>query len=195
MGNTYHRKEEQGKMKRYKNITLNDEQKYIRMLCELTKTDNFYHSTYESFIGLARVMNKFPKFVWDLSGLFYHKIITYDDNRFKWNLDNTSLAQYFKNLDKKSGDFWGDIEAAFSIKEGSLRHLASSNGGIDKPSKGYEKLQSFFPTKEEEKYIDKFIAIEKIVNDDTYWKKENDYKNLTECYEAIFADIKKIIDG
>jgi hypothetical protein len=139
-------------------------------------------------------MNNFPKFVYDLPELFYYEIITFEDNQFKWNYDNTSLAEYFKSIEKKSGDFWQDIEDAFLIKEGSLRHLASSNGrGIYKPSKGYEKILKLFPNKKEEKYLDKIMALEEIINN--FWINDNDNTKFTEHCEVKFAEIKKIIDG
>ena len=181
-------------MRRYKHIAFSDEQKYIMMLCELTKTDYFYSSTYDSFISLVRVMNKFPKFVYDLSELFYHKIISYENNSFKWKYDNSSLAMYFKSMEKNSGDFWKDIEEAFQIKEGTLRHLASSNGrGIYKPSKDYEKILSLFPNEEEEKYIEKIKAIEEIV--DNFWINDTANTKFIDFCEAKFTEIKKIIDG
>ena len=187
-------------MRRYKNIPLSDEEKYVKILREITKIDYLHYSSAISFIRLARVMNNFPKFVYDLPELFYYEVIAFEDNQFKWNYDNTSLAGYFKKIEKKSGDFWKDIEEAFitkegPIKEGSLRHLASSNGRGKKYklSKDYEKILDLFFDKEREKYIHKIMAIEEIINN--FWINDDDNTKFTEHCELKFAKIKKIIDG
>jgi hypothetical protein len=192
----------------------------LRILINRAKTlpaDHFYFSGDNNYTSMLRVMNNFPKFAEQIQTLFEHRIITYEDYIFHWNEDDSSLALYFKNQDflsrkEKSGDFWGDIETAFSKKKGSLRHLASKNGrgiGSNKPgrnrnykkatansSKGYEKIQKLFPSDEEEKYYDKIQALEDIFDEHSgnyFWKDDGKDTSLIEFCEAKFDEIRKII--
>ena len=208
-------------MRKYKPTDSPEDGLHIQILRELinhAKTlpaDHFYFSSDKIYTSMLHVMNNFPKFVEQIQTLFEHGIITYKDYKFNWNKDDTSLAQYFKNQDfmsrkNKSGDFWGDIEIAFSKKKGSLRFLASSNGrGIESNktgrnrnykkatanrSKDYEEIQKLFLTEEEEKYINKITAIEDIMDEDNFWKNDNDLGLIEHC-KLKFDMIKKIIDG
>jgi hypothetical protein len=81
----------------------------------------------------------------DCPCLINNNIITViEPGRYKWNCSLTSLGEYFKSLERLgpvSGGFWNPIENLFSIKRGTLRHLANDNGrSIKKKSKDYEKI-------------------------------------------------------
>jgi len=214
-------------MRKYKPIGENPKDgphiQKLRVLINNAKTlpaDHFYFSGGPIYTSMLHVMNNFPKFAEQIQTLFEHKIITYDkDYKFNWNEDDTSLALYFKNqnfmsIKKVSGDFWGDIETAFSKKKGSLRHLASSNGrgiGSNKTgknrnyrkatannSKGYEKIQKLFPNEKEEKYFDKIQALEDMFDEHSnnyFWKDDGKNTSFIEFCEAKFDEIRKIIGG
>jgi hypothetical protein len=195
-------------MRRYKKIAEKDKIKYTKMICELISNETKTHLMFTNdkyTESLVRVMDKFPKFVEQLSVLVYKKIIVFDDVnfKFKWNRDKTSIAWYFKNMKKNSlclcGDFWADIEEAFDYERGSLRYLSSKNGrGIFKPSEHYEEIIKLFPDEKEEKYMDKIRALEDMFNensDNYFWKDDGTDTEFVEWCEAKFAEIKKIIDS
>ena len=140
-------------------------------------------------ISILRAMDMFPQFEDDFKILWHNKIIELEDGFFKWNYTKTSLAEYFINLENVSEIkfFWENIESAFLLEEGSLRHLASSNGrGDPPPSKDYIKIKDLLKSHREhtnnQKKLNAIINMILNINPDN-----ND--EMTK----LFDDIKKIL--
>jgi glycyl-tRNA synthetase (class II) len=90
----------------------------------------------------------FPQFREDFEILWQNKIITVENDRFKWNYSLTSLGEYFylRVIDYKDKYIWAIIEPSFGLKRNTLTHLVNNNGREFKRevSRDYEKIIDLF---------------------------------------------------